>query len=64
MHNAADATIEKCNIAGGSYGIGFSLKGTGNIKNCEIRNTHMGVAVLFNIKAKVVLEDNVMEKVG
>lgn len=60
--NEAHGEVNKCTISGGNYGVGFSLKGSGEIKDCEIRNVNAGFSIFMNLKGKVTLNNNSITK--
>jgi len=50
--------ISNTRIAGGRTGLGFSLKGSARISNCQIANVLMGITVVLNQPATIVMEKN------
>jgi len=45
-------------ISGGRNGFGFSTQGSARLSNCTVAGVHLGVSIVMNKPAEVVLEDN------
>ena len=45
-------------ISGGRSGFGFSTQGSARLSNCTVAGVQLGVSIVMNKPAEIVLEDN------
>lgn len=50
--------IVNTRISGGRVGFGFSTQGSARLSNCTVANVHLGVSIVINKPAEVIMEDN------